>query len=80
MRQLLIKTCPTCGSKRIRRVKRSVESRRGGEPFTARGIEVEECPDCGERRFGPDALGGDGGAAAEAEEEVAAEEVGLIRG
>jgi YgiT-type zinc finger domain-containing protein len=56
MTDLLIKTCPTCGSKRIRRVKRDIESRRGGRPFIARGIQVEECPVCGERLFGPEAL------------------------
>lgn len=56
MTQLVIKTCPTCGSKRIRRVKRNIESRRGGQPFIARGIKIEECPDCGERLFSPEAL------------------------
>jgi YgiT-type zinc finger domain-containing protein len=45
-----------CGSKRIRRVKRSIESKRGGEVFIARGIEVEECPDCGQRLFSPEAM------------------------
>jgi YgiT-type zinc finger domain-containing protein len=56
MSDLLIKTCPICGSKRIRRVKRDVESHRGGWPFVAHGIEIEECPVCGERFFGPESL------------------------
>jgi YgiT-type zinc finger domain-containing protein len=56
MSNLVIKTCPICGSKRIRRVKRDIESRRGGRPFVAHGIEIEECPNCGERLFGPEAL------------------------
>jgi YgiT-type zinc finger domain-containing protein len=56
MTQLAINVCPTCGSRRIRRVKRTIESRRGGEPFTAHGIEIEECQDCGERLFGPKAM------------------------
>ena len=56
MTQLVIKTCPTCGSKRIRRVKRDLTSRRGGETYVARGIVVEECPDCGERLFSPESL------------------------
>lgn len=56
MTKLVITTCPMCGSKRIRRVKRSVESKRGGEVFIARGIEVEECPDCGERLYSPEAM------------------------
>lgn len=56
MSKLVIKVCPMCGSKRIRRVKRDIESRKGGAVFTARGIEVEECPDCGERLFSPESL------------------------
>lgn len=51
-----ISTCPTCGSTQIRRVKRDIESKRGPAPYTARGIEVDECPACGERIFGPEAL------------------------
>lgn len=52
----MIKTCPTCGSKRIRRVKRDVQSKRAGQVFVARGIEIEECPDCGEQLFSPESL------------------------
>ena len=56
MNTLLIKTCPMCGSKRIRRVKRDIESTRRGHTLIARDIEVEECPDCGERLFSPEAI------------------------
>ena len=56
MSKLVIHTCPMCGSKRIRRVKRAIESKRGGIAFVAQGITVEECPDCGERLFSPEAL------------------------
>ena len=56
MTKLVIKTCPTCGSKRIRRVKRDIPSNRGAEPYVAHGIEIEECPVCGERLFSPEAL------------------------
>jgi YgiT-type zinc finger domain-containing protein len=56
MTKLVINTCPMCGSKRIRRIKRAIESRRGGSVFVAQGVTVEECPDCGERLFGPEAL------------------------
>lgn len=56
MNQIVVTTCPSCGSKRIRRVRRDVESRRHDEVFVARGIEVEECPDCGEQLFSPEAL------------------------
>jgi YgiT-type zinc finger domain-containing protein len=54
--KLVIRTCPTCGSKRIRRVKRDIESSRGGKAFLAHGIEVSECPDCGERLFSIEAI------------------------
>jgi YgiT-type zinc finger domain-containing protein len=56
MSELVVNICPTCGSRRIRRVRRAIPSKRGGEPFTARGIPVDECPDCGERLFSPKAL------------------------
>jgi YgiT-type zinc finger domain-containing protein len=56
MNTLKINVCPICGSKRIRRVIRDVKSRRGGADYTARRIEVEECPDCGEQLFSPEAL------------------------
>lgn len=56
MTQLQIKTCPICGSKRIRRVTRDIQSTRGGTRFTAHGIEIEECPNCGEQLFSPEAL------------------------
>jgi YgiT-type zinc finger domain-containing protein len=56
MTSLTIKTCPTCGSKRIRRVKRNVPSKRGSQPFIAHGITVEACPNCGEVLFSPESL------------------------
>lgn len=64
----IIKTCPIRGSRRIRRVKRDIKSNRGGEPYTAHGIEIEECPNCGERLFSPEAL-----------EEIAAQQPGSKR-
>jgi YgiT-type zinc finger domain-containing protein len=56
MTPLVIKTCPICGSKRIRRVKRDIPSTRGGRPFVAHGVAVEECPNCGEILFSPESL------------------------
>jgi YgiT-type zinc finger domain-containing protein len=56
MNTLQIKTCPMCGSKRIRLVKRDIESTRRGRTLIARDIEVEECPDCGERLFSLEAM------------------------
>jgi YgiT-type zinc finger domain-containing protein len=56
MTNLVIKTCPTCGSNRIRRVKRDIESKRAGQNFIAQDIEIEECANCGERLFSPESL------------------------
>ncbi len=56
MTTITIKACPTCGSRRIRRIKRDIQSKRGGQPFIARNIDIEECPVCGERLFSPEAL------------------------
>lgn len=51
-----IKICPMCGSKRIRLVKRDVEGVWGKQPFIARDIEFHECPKCGEKFYGPEAM------------------------
>lgn len=52
-----IKTCPMCGSNRIRLVKRDVHRVLLGKyPYTARNIEFHECPKCGEKFYGPEAM------------------------
>jgi YgiT-type zinc finger domain-containing protein len=56
MTDFKIKSCPNCGSDRIREQKQDVESKRGGVSFTAHEITVEACPVCGERFFSPSAL------------------------
>ncbi len=50
------KTCPTCGSKRIHRVKRSLSLTSRGKPFTVPAVIFHECPNCGEQVFGPEAM------------------------
>lgn len=54
---LKITECPTCGSKRIKRVRRRVwkDSFRGQE-YTVPNLVYHECPDCGERLYGPEAM------------------------
>jgi len=56
MNDFTIKTCPVCGSKRVRQVTRDITSKRGGTPYCAHDIQVEECPNCGEIFFSPEAL------------------------
>jgi len=45
---LKITQCPTCGSKRIRRVVRTIKGVRMGVPYAVPGVSVEACPACGE--------------------------------
>jgi YgiT-type zinc finger domain-containing protein len=51
-----IRTCPTCGSKRIRRVRRSVMRTVGEEKYLVPAVEFHECPDCGEKLYGHEAM------------------------
>lgn len=51
-----ITTCPTCGSKKIRRLARTIKGVRGGKPFSVSGVSVDACPDCGEILFDHAAL------------------------
>lgn len=51
-----IRTCPTCGSKRIKRVRRGVARTVGGEKYVVPGVEFHECPDCGEKLYGRQAM------------------------
>jgi YgiT-type zinc finger domain-containing protein len=51
-----LKTCPTCGSRRIRRVRRTVTRKSRGKPFTVPHLTFHECPDCGEQVYGPEAM------------------------
>jgi YgiT-type zinc finger domain-containing protein len=53
---LHIKTCPTCGSKRIRVVRKDYHGRYKGKAYVARDVEYHECPQCGEKLFGSEAM------------------------
>jgi len=46
-----ITRCPTCGSKRIRRVRRDVTIDVGDIHFVAPDVVFEECPNSGEQLF-----------------------------
>lgn len=45
---LKIGVCPTCGSKRIRRVTRTIKGDRAGKAYSVPSISVDACPACGE--------------------------------
>ena len=56
MKPFQMKTCPMCGAKEIRRVKRDIVTTRPDYTFTATAIDIEECPACGERFFSLEAM------------------------
>jgi YgiT-type zinc finger domain-containing protein len=51
-----IRTCPTCGSKRIRRVRKSVTRSVHGRTCQVPDVEFHECPACGEKLYGHKAM------------------------
>ena len=53
---LRIRTCPTCGSKRVHRVRRAVTHTDRGNKYRVPGVEFHECPDCGEKLYGREAM------------------------
>ena len=50
-RPFQIKTCPTCGSKRIQRVVRDVTRQYEGQPYVVPAVEFYDCPVCGEKVY-----------------------------
>jgi len=46
-----IRRCPTCGSRRIRRQTVTVRATVRGKSATVPGLELEVCPECGEKLF-----------------------------
>jgi YgiT-type zinc finger domain-containing protein len=53
---LHIRTCPTCGSKRIRLVRRNMTRTFLGETYRVPSVPIHECPDCGEKLYGREAM------------------------
>ena len=51
-----LKTCPTCGSDRIRRVRRTVTRNCRGRPYTVPHLTFHECQACGEQVYSPEAM------------------------
>lgn len=51
-----LKTCPTCGSKRIHRVRRTVTRTSRGKNYTVPQLTFHECPNCGEQVYSPSAM------------------------
>ncbi len=51
-----ITICPTCGSGKIKKVKRNWTSKLQGQTYTVPALEFYECPNCGERVYEPQAM------------------------
>ena len=51
-----IKTCPTCGSNRIKLVHRNWRGEHKGHAYSVRALEYYECPDCGEKIYDREAM------------------------
>jgi len=48
--------CPTCGSERIKQVRRRWTGVFKGQRYVVPNVRFYECPDCGETVFDPDAV------------------------
>jgi YgiT-type zinc finger domain-containing protein len=56
MNRLKLTVCPTCGSKNIKKVRKTVTGTRHGKRYSAPDVEFYECPECGERVYDPLAI------------------------
>ena len=50
------KKCPTCGSTKIRRVRKTIARSCCGKTYTVPAVVYHECPACGEEIFSPEAV------------------------
>jgi YgiT-type zinc finger domain-containing protein len=48
---LKITKCPTCGSRKLKAVRRNLTREFAGERYTVPNLAFHECPDCGERLY-----------------------------
>jgi YgiT-type zinc finger domain-containing protein len=48
--------CPSCGSAKIKRVRRKWSGQCRGRPYSVNSLEYHECPDCGEKVYSPQAM------------------------
>ncbi|MCL4706488.1 YgiT-type zinc finger protein [bacterium] len=53
---IMITFCPTCGSKKIKKVRKNLTRSFQGQTYTVPNLEFHECPDCGERLYDRDAM------------------------
>ena len=51
-----ITTCPSCGSNKIKKVRRNFTGKYRGETYIVPSLEYHECPACGEKVFDREAM------------------------
>ena len=51
-----ITTCPSCGSGKIKRVRRNWVGECSGRAYTVPDLGFHECPDCGEKVYDREAM------------------------
>jgi len=51
-----ITICPTCGSDKIKRLRRNWTGKVQDETYTVPNLEYYECPDCGEKVYDREAM------------------------
>lgn len=49
-------TCPSCGSGKIKKVKKNWKGEFQGQKYTVPGLEYHECPHCGEKVYDREAM------------------------
>jgi len=53
---LHIKTCPTCGSDKIKRVVRDITRKHKGQTYIVPKVGFYDCPNCGEKVYDHEAM------------------------
>ena len=56
MNTLRITVCPSCGSNKIKKVRRNWSGKYQGRSYTVRSLEFYECPVCAERVYDRQAM------------------------
>lgn len=56
MQMTLITNCPTCGSNKIKKVRKKWTGKSHGQTYSVPRLEFHECPACGEKVYGREAM------------------------
>ena len=48
--------CPSCGSAKIKKVRRKWSGEYKGQSYTVENLDFHECPNCKERVYDPEAM------------------------